>query len=175
MTQLLTDSQPFCFKNFLPPHILKNNFSQLHKTHFHFFCWHTRQPEKKWKSVFSQRFIKFQILYLHLTKFDKPNKIPLKHLGQKIRELREKQNLLLRQVAAHLEVDTALMSKIERGERNASKEQVQEIAKFLKADTDELLTLWLADKFESAVGDEKNLASDAMNIVKKKMKKWIRE
>ncbi len=94
----------------------------------------------------------------------------MNHLGKKMRELREKQNLLLRQVAAHLEVDTALMSKIERGERNATKQQAIDIARFLKANEEELLTLWLADKVESAVGDEKNLASDAMNIVKKKMK-----
>jgi transcriptional regulator with XRE-family HTH domain len=93
------------------------------------------------------------------------------HLGQKIRELREKQNLLLRQVAAHLEVDTALMSKIERGERYATKQQTIDIAKFLKANEEEFITLWLADKVESAVGEEKNLATDAMNIVKKKMKK----
>jgi len=95
----------------------------------------------------------------------------VKHLGQKIRELREKQNLLLRQVAAHLEVDTALMSKIERGDRNASKQQVIEIAKYLKANEDELLTLWLADKLENVVGDEKDLAPDALNILKKKLKK----
>ncbi len=95
----------------------------------------------------------------------------LNHLGQKIRELREKQNLLLRQVAAKLEVDTALMSKIERGERNASKQQVIDIARFLKANEDELLTLWLADKLESAVGEENHLASDALNILKKKLKK----
>lgn len=95
----------------------------------------------------------------------------LNHLGQKIRELREKQNLLLRQVAAKLEVDTALMSKIERGERNASKQQVIAIAKFLKANEDELLTLWLTDKLESAVGDENHLASNALNILKKKLKK----
>jgi transcriptional regulator with XRE-family HTH domain len=60
------------------------------------------------------------------------------HLGHKIRELREIQNLLLRHVAAELEVDTALMSKIERGERNASKQQVIEIAKYLKANEEEL-------------------------------------
>lgn len=95
----------------------------------------------------------------------------MKHLGQKLRELREKQNILLRQVAAYLEVDTALMSKIERGERNASKQQVVDIAKFLKADEDELLTLWLADKLESAVGEENHLASDALNLAKKKFKK----
>ena len=95
----------------------------------------------------------------------------LNHLGQKIREIREKQNLLLRQVAAQLEVDTALMSKIERGERKATKEQVIKIANYLKANEDELLTLWIADKVESAMGDEKNLASDALNLVKRKLKK----
>lgn len=95
----------------------------------------------------------------------------LNHLGQKIRELREKQSLLLRQVAAQLEVDTALMSKIERGERKATKEQVIKIANYLKASEDELLTLWIADKVESAMGDEKNLASDALNLVKRKLKK----
>ena len=79
--------------------------------------------------------------------------------------------MLLRQVAAHLEVDTALMSKIERGDRNASRQQVIEIAKFLKANEDELLTLWLADKLENVVGEEKDLASDALNILKKKWKK----
>jgi len=93
------------------------------------------------------------------------------HLGQKIRELREKQNLLLRQVAAKLEVDTALMSKIERGERNASKQQVINIAKFLKANEEELLTLWLADKIESTIAEEPTIAYQAMKIANKKLKK----
>ena len=95
----------------------------------------------------------------------------LNHLGQKIRELREKQNLLLRQVAAKLEVDTALMSKIERGERNASKQQVINIAKFLKANEEELLTLWLADKIESTIAEEPTIAYQAMKIANKKLKK----
>ena len=93
------------------------------------------------------------------------------HLGQKIRELRESQNLLLRQVAAELEVDTALMSKIERGDRNASKQQVIEIAKYLKANEEELLTLWLADKIESTIVEEPTIAYQAMKITNKKLKK----
>ena len=95
----------------------------------------------------------------------------MNHLGQKIRELREKKALLLRQVAAHLEVDTALMSKIERGERNASKQQVISIAGFLKADEEELLTLWLADKIESTIVEEPKLAYEAMKIANKNLKK----
>jgi transcriptional regulator with XRE-family HTH domain len=93
------------------------------------------------------------------------------NLGQKIRELREEQNLLLRQVAAHLEVDTALMSKIERGERKASRQQVVEIARFLKANEEELLTLWLADKIESTIVEEPKVAYQAMKIANKKLKK----
>jgi len=93
------------------------------------------------------------------------------HLGQKIRELREKQNLLLRQVAAQLEVDTALMSKIERGERNASKQQVIDIAKFLKANEEEFLTLWLADKIESTFIEKPKVAYQAMKIANKNLKK----
>lgn len=95
----------------------------------------------------------------------------MSNLGQKIRELREKQNLFLRQVAAHLEVDTALISKIERGERKASRQQVVEIAKFLKANEEELLTLWLADKIESTIVEEPKVAYQAMKIANKKLKK----
>jgi transcriptional regulator with XRE-family HTH domain len=103
-----------------------------------------------------------------LTNLDKPI---LNYFGQRIRELREKNKLLLRQVAAEIEVDTGLMSKIERGERNPSKKQVVKIAKCLDTDQDELLTLWLADKLASAVGEEKKIALDALDIVKKKFKK----
>lgn len=95
----------------------------------------------------------------------------MNNLGSKIRGFREQQKLLLRQVAAYLEVDTALMSKIERGERYASKKQVKDIAKFLKLDENELITLWLVDKMEIAIGEETNLAYHALNILKKKFKK----
>ena len=93
------------------------------------------------------------------------------HLGKKIRELREKQNLLLRQVAAHLEVDTALISKIERGDRKASKQQVNKIADFLNASENELLTLWLADNIESTIVEEPTVAYQAMKIANKNLKK----
>jgi HTH-type transcriptional regulator, competence development regulator len=74
-------------------------------------------------------------------------------------------------LAAHLEVDTALLSKIERGERNASKQQVVEIARFLKASEEELLTLWLADKIESTILEEPKVAYQAMKMVNKTLKK----
>ena len=43
--------------------------------------------------------------------------------GNKIRELRDEQKLLQRQLAAALEIYTPMFSKIERGDRRAKREQ----------------------------------------------------
>ena len=58
--------------------------------------------------------------------------------GKKIKELREKQGLLQRQLAAVLEIDTPMFSKIERGDRKAKREQVICLAQQLKVDEKEL-------------------------------------
>jgi len=86
----------------------------------------------------------------------------LNNLGQKIREAREKQHLLLRQVAAYLEVDTALISKAERGERNLNREQVLKLSMLLKTSEEELISLWLCDKIIGVVGDD-NYALQGLN------------
>lgn len=88
--------------------------------------------------------------------------------GNKIRTLREEHNLLLRQVASILEMDTAQLSKIERGERQAKKETVLKIAVILKVKDDELLTLWLADQIYDVVKNEKN-ALKAMMVAEEKV------
>ena len=88
--------------------------------------------------------------------------------GSKIKELREANGLLQRQVASQLEIDTPMLSKIERGERKAKKEQVVQFAKLYKADKDELLTLWLADQLYDVVKDEK-LANEAMQVAEQKI------
>ena len=66
--------------------------------------------------------------------------------ANQIKKLREENNLLQRQLASALEIDTPMYSKIERGDRLAKREQVVIIAKFLSTDENELLSLWLADK-----------------------------
>jgi transcriptional regulator with XRE-family HTH domain len=75
-------------------------------------------------------------------------------LGEKIRTIRESKSLLLRQVAAHLEIDTALISKIERGERRLTREQVIKLAKFYNVSDEELLTLWLSDKLLDTIEND---------------------
>ena len=88
--------------------------------------------------------------------------------GERIRDLREKQNLYLRQVAPLLEMDTAQLSKIEKGLRQLRKEQIPVLAELLKADKDELLILWLADQLYDVVKDEK-FANEAMQAAEKKI------
>ena len=77
--------------------------------------------------------------------------------GNKIRELRHEQGLLQRQLAAALEIDTSMFSKIERGDRRAKREQAIKLAELLHQDENEMLKLWLADKVIDAVGDENDL------------------
>ena len=91
-------------------------------------------------------------------------------LGDKIRELRIKQNLLLRQVASKLEVDTSIISKMERGERPIKKEQLAILADILKTDKEELQTLWLADQLYNVI-EGQPMADEALKSVSKNIKK----
>lgn len=86
--------------------------------------------------------------------------------GNKIKQLREEKKLLQRQLAAALEIDTPMYSKIETGSRMAKRTQVVALAKLLSTDRDELLTLWLADQIIDIVKDEKKLTDRTLETVK---------
>lgn len=75
-------------------------------------------------------------------------------IGDKIRELREQDNTLLRHLAAQLDMDTAMLSKMERGDRFFRKEDIVALAKIFKRSEEELLTLWLADKILKTIESE---------------------
>ncbi len=89
--------------------------------------------------------------------------------GDKIRIAREQGALFLRQVAAELAIDQAIISKFERGERKPTREQVLKFAKFYKLNKDELLIAWLSDKVAYEIGDE-NLACEALKVAEEKIK-----
>jgi transcriptional regulator with XRE-family HTH domain len=89
-------------------------------------------------------------------------------LGKRIKELRENKALLQRQLAAQLEIDSPLYSKIERGERRAKREQVIKLAKLLQVDENELLTLWLAGQIFEIIKDEK-VAPKAIEYISSKV------
>ena len=87
-------------------------------------------------------------------------------LGNKIRSLRDEQGILQRQVAAYLEIDTPMFSKIERGDRRAKRSQVIQMATYFKVDEKEMLTLWLADKVLDALEGEDELKLIAIETAK---------
>ena len=88
--------------------------------------------------------------------------------GEYIREIREEKQLLLREVASQMNIDTALLSKIERGTRLARKEQAEALAKALKQNKSELLQYWLADKIVFMLKEEKNI-TEILKIVEQKI------
>jgi len=90
--------------------------------------------------------------------------------GNKIKELRNEQGVLQRQLAALLEIDTPMFSKIERGDRRAKREQVIKLAEYFHQDEKEMLTLWLADKVLDAVNGEEKISSYAITVAQKQIK-----
>lgn len=92
----------------------------------------------------------------------------MKSIGEIIRKSREERSLLLRQLAAEIEIDQALLSKIERNERMPTKEQVKRFAKFFGINENELLIAFLSDKLVYEFQDEE-LAIKALKVAEKKI------
>ncbi|HPZ29655.1 MAG TPA: helix-turn-helix transcriptional regulator [Defluviitoga sp.] len=93
----------------------------------------------------------------------------LKTTGEIIREKREKKGLLLRHVSAQLDIDTAILSKIERGERKATREQITKLADILELDKESLLIQYLSEKILYEIQDE-DLGMQALKVAEKAIK-----
>ena len=89
--------------------------------------------------------------------------------GNKIRALRDEQGVLQRQLAALLEIDTPMFSKIERGDRRAKRQQVIKLAEYLHQDEKEMLTLWLADKVLDVLDGEEEISQDAIIVAQEQI------
>lgn len=89
--------------------------------------------------------------------------------GDTIRKLREDNGLPLRTVAAFLDIDQAILSKIERGQRKPAREQVVKLAAYFNVKQNDLLIAWLSDKLVYEVVNE-DIALKALQVAEKKMK-----
>jgi predicted nucleotidyltransferase len=88
-------------------------------------------------------------------------------LGETIRKLREEKELPLRTVAAFLDIDQAILSKIERGLRKPNRELVIKLSEYFQVPEKELLLAWLADKVLYEVGDEE-MALEALQMAEER-------
>ncbi|MBE0646435.1 MAG: nucleotidyltransferase domain-containing protein [Bacteroidales bacterium] len=83
--------------------------------------------------------------------------------GEQVRRLRTKKRLPLRTVAGFLDIDQAILSKIETGKRTASRSHVVRLADYFNVDLNELLVNWLSDKLVYELKDE-DIALEALKI-----------
>lgn len=95
-------------------------------------------------------------------------KVKMKSLGEYIRFGRISKKLLLRQVAAELQIDPSLLSRIEAGVKRPTREQVIKLAAILGINKEELLVHYLSDRVVYELKDEK-LALKAMKAAEKKI------
>ena len=89
-------------------------------------------------------------------------------MGETIRNLRTDKQLPLRTVAAYLDIDQAILSRIERGERKATREHIVKLAQYFNVPEKDLLITWLADKVVYEIADE-NVAFEALKVAEEKI------
>lgn len=90
-------------------------------------------------------------------------------VGQIIRTKRENLGLLLRQVASYIDIDQAILSKIERNERKPTKENIIKLAEILKLDKEDLLVQFMSDKIAYEIADE-DYANKVLKVAEQKVK-----
>ena len=92
----------------------------------------------------------------------------MESIGEYIRRLRENKGEPLRKVAAYLDVDQAILSKIERGKRKATKQQIVKLAKYFGEDLKKMLIVYLSDRILYEVQEE-DYAKEALKVAEERI------
>ena len=77
-----------------------------------------------------------------------------KSFGEHLRYLREEAGLTLKFVSEQISIDTSLLAKIERNERQPTKQIIKQVADFFKVDEKELQYGFLSDVIAYKILDE---------------------
>ena len=83
--------------------------------------------------------------------------------GQRLRELRGKAGLSLRKAAVHVDIDVAILSKMERGKRKLSKEMIIKLTDLYNVKPDDLIVNFLSEKVIYELKDEE-LGLEALKV-----------
>jgi len=89
-------------------------------------------------------------------------------IAAKLRELRGLNQLPLRKVAALLDIDVAILSKMERGERKLTKEVVLKLADIYNYNADDLFVLFLSEKIMYEIQNE-DLGEIALKVAEQRV------
>jgi transcriptional regulator with XRE-family HTH domain len=86
----------------------------------------------------------------------------MKTLGDTLKCAREKKEMILRKVAAIVDIDQSLISKFEKNERKPTKEQIVRLANFYGLSESELIINWYSEK----IADELKYTESTSEILK---------
>lgn len=93
----------------------------------------------------------------------------MKNFANLLKETRLRQKLKLVDVAASLQLDKALLSKIEKGDRYATRKQVEGFIRLYRLDERMAVSTWLSDKIVYELRDE-SFAMDALILAEDQVK-----
>ena len=95
-------------------------------------------------------------------------KMSNENIGQVIKSLRLKHQKTLREVAAYLEIDQAILSKMENGKRPITEKIVRQLSQFFEEDEHHLHNLLVADRLYKIIENEKD-AGDIMALLESRI------
>lgn len=90
-------------------------------------------------------------------------------IGSTLKTIREENKLLLQDVAKKTGINKTLLSRIETNNRMPTRDQVNLLCKYYKAQKNEIIIQWLSDKIVYEMQDE-DLALSAMQVAEEKIK-----
>lgn len=95
-------------------------------------------------------------------------------LGQYLRELRKDKGQTLHQVSVGTDIDSPLLSKLERGERLPTDEQIKKLAKYYKVAETNLKVKATAEKIIKEYGVN-DTTYEAVNLVMEQITPYIKK
>jgi transcriptional regulator with XRE-family HTH domain len=95
-------------------------------------------------------------------------------LGQYLRELRKEKGQTLHQVSQGTDIDSPLISKLERGERIPTDEQVKKIAKYFKISESDLKIKATAEKIIKEFGIT-DTTYEAVSLVMEQLTPYLKK
>ena len=90
-------------------------------------------------------------------------------IGQRIRQLRETNGMLQRELATRLEIGEGFLSKVENNQKQLKRDDLKKLSKIFKVSLNELETLWLANKVYGLVKNEAQ-GSNALKVAEQQLK-----
>ncbi len=85
-----------------------------------------------------------------------------------LKRLREEKKVPLRIVSESVGIDQAILSKLENGQRRASREQVRKFASYYNVSENDLTIAWLSDKIVYELENE-DMAIKALQVAEEKV------